>query len=234
MPPSVGRLEGERFDPLAWKPEYPNTAFDNMRPEDAFWAARIVARFSEETIRAVVGKARYTDPRATDYLTRTLMARREKVLRAWLTGVNPLVDAALDRNGRLSASNVAVAAGVASPPSSYTLSWFTLDGDSGKITPSGEPVRVDVAGAGQARAEPERGRPERRAPPAGSRRSHPLPRSRPEMSVSSVFGSRGITPITPHGRHIRPRSTSAAQPRGGSWPAWSATNQGTLETPNDG
>ena len=48
VPPSVGRFEGERFDPLAWKPEYPNTAFDNMRPEDAFWAARIVARVSED------------------------------------------------------------------------------------------------------------------------------------------------------------------------------------------
>jgi hypothetical protein len=150
VPPSVGRLESEQFDPLAWKPEYPNTAFDNMRPEDAFWAARIVARFSEETIRAVIGKARYTDPRAADYLTRTLMARREKVLRAWLTGVNPLIDAALDRSGRLTASNVAVAAGVVPPPSSYTLSWFTLDGDgdSGKISPIGEPARVDGAGVG--------------------------------------------------------------------------------------
>ena len=150
MPPSVGRLEGERFDPLAWKPEYPNTAFDNMRPEDAFWAARIVARFSEESVRAVVGKARYTDRRASEYLTRTLMARRDKVLRAWLTGVNPLVDATLDRNGRLSASNVAVAAGVATPPSSYTLSWFTLDGESGQITPVGEPTRIDVPGAATA------------------------------------------------------------------------------------
>ena len=147
VPPSVGRLEAERFDPLTWKPEYPNTAFDNMRPEDAFWAARIVARFSEETIRAVIGKARYTDPRATEFLTRTLMARRDKVLRAWLTCVNPLAEAVLDRNGRLSASNVAVDAGVTTPPSSYTLSWFTLDGnaDSGKTTPIGEPVRVDGA-----------------------------------------------------------------------------------------
>ena len=33
------------FDPLRWKPEYPNPAFDNMRPDDAFWAARIVATF---------------------------------------------------------------------------------------------------------------------------------------------------------------------------------------------
>ena len=58
MPDSVGRLEAERFDPLKWKPEYPNPAFENMRPDDAFWAARIVSKFTDEAIRAVVEKAR--------------------------------------------------------------------------------------------------------------------------------------------------------------------------------
>ena len=91
-PSSVGRFEGRSFDPLTWRPEYPNTAFDNMRPDDAFWAARIVARFSDSDIRAIVSKARYTDPRATDYITSTLIERRDKVLKTWLTGVNPLVD----------------------------------------------------------------------------------------------------------------------------------------------
>ena len=33
-----------------------NPAFDNMRPDDAFWAARIVSKFSDEAIRAVVEK----------------------------------------------------------------------------------------------------------------------------------------------------------------------------------
>ena len=41
-------------------------------------------------IRAIVEKARYSDPRATDYMTDVLVKRREKVLRAWLTAVNPL------------------------------------------------------------------------------------------------------------------------------------------------
>ena len=34
--------------PELWKPEYPNAAFENMRPDDAFWAARIVAQFDAE------------------------------------------------------------------------------------------------------------------------------------------------------------------------------------------
>ena len=59
VPPAVGRFESDAFQPELWKPEYPNPAFDNMRPDDAFWAARIAARFSDEAIRAIVEKARY-------------------------------------------------------------------------------------------------------------------------------------------------------------------------------
>ena len=51
-----------------------------MRPDDAFWAARIVARFTDEMIRGVVEKAQYSDPRATDYMTEMLIARRDKVV----------------------------------------------------------------------------------------------------------------------------------------------------------
>ena len=81
---------------MKWRPEYPNPAFDNMRPDDAFWGARLVATFTDERIRAIVAKARYSDPAATDYIAQTLIARRDKVLKAWLTGVNPIVDPSLE------------------------------------------------------------------------------------------------------------------------------------------
>ena len=93
--PSAGRFEADFFDPVAWRPEYPNPAFDNMRADDAFWAARLVSRFSDEAIRAVVAKARYSDARAAAHLTETLIKRRDKVLKTWLTGVNPIVDPVL-------------------------------------------------------------------------------------------------------------------------------------------
>ena len=54
---SVGRFEGDFFDPVKWRPEYPNPAFDNLTPDDAFWGARLVSKFSDEAIRAVVAKA---------------------------------------------------------------------------------------------------------------------------------------------------------------------------------
>jgi len=132
VPPSVGRFEAESFDPVLWRPEYPNPAFDNMRADDAFWAARIVARFSEGDIRAVVEKAQYSDPRATDYLTAALVERQRRVLRSWLNGVNPLVDFALDPEGVLTFGNAAVEAGVATPASDHELRWSRFDNDTGE------------------------------------------------------------------------------------------------------
>jgi hypothetical protein len=84
---SVGRFEGDFFDPVAWRPEYPNPAFENLRPDDAFWAARLVARFSDDALRAVVAKARFSEPGAADHVLATLIKRRDKVVRTsvWLT-----------------------------------------------------------------------------------------------------------------------------------------------------
>ena len=111
-----------------WKPEYPNTSFDNLRPDDAFWAARIVSRFSDEAIRAVVAKARYSDARAAEYIASTLIKRRDKVVRHWLTGINPIVDPALGPDGVLKFRNAAVDAGLASAtPIEYTLRWSRFD-----------------------------------------------------------------------------------------------------------
>ena len=49
--PSIGRFESSYFRPEDWKPVYANPAFANARPEDRFWAARIVAAFTEEQVR---------------------------------------------------------------------------------------------------------------------------------------------------------------------------------------
>jgi hypothetical protein len=142
VPASVGRFEGDAFDPERWKHEYPNPAFQNMRPDDAFWAARIVSRFSDEMVRAIVEKAKYSDPRATEYVTATLIKRRDKVLRLWLNQVNPVVDVALDASGTLTFENAAVAAKAAAPAESYTLQWFTLENARNERTNVGDPMTV--------------------------------------------------------------------------------------------
>jgi hypothetical protein len=124
---SVGRFESDFFDPAAWRPEYPNPAFDNMQAADAFWAARLVSRFTDEAVRATVRKARYTEPGAEQYITETLLRRRDKVLKTWLTGVNPLVNPAIDAAGTFTASNAAVDSGVAAAAASYVITWNRFD-----------------------------------------------------------------------------------------------------------
>jgi hypothetical protein len=82
---SVGLVEASTFDPVHWRPDYPNPAFDDRTTRDIVWGARIVGGFTDDHIRAAVKAAQYTDPRATEYLTQVLIQRRDKIVRAWLT-----------------------------------------------------------------------------------------------------------------------------------------------------
>ena len=139
---SVGRFEGDFFDPVKWRPEYPNPAFDNLRGDDAFWAARLVGRFSDEAIRGIVAKARYSEPGAAEHISTTLIKRRDKVLRAWLAVVNPVTNPRLSRDGMLTFENAAVAAGVTTAPLTYQLSWSRFD--NATSTPAGNSVETRV------------------------------------------------------------------------------------------
>jgi hypothetical protein len=137
--PAVGRFEAEFFQPDLWKPDYPNPAFDNAREDDAFWAARRVAAFTDDVVKAVVGAARYSDPRTEQYLVDTLIRRRDKVLARWMNGVLPLVDCAVAEQA-LTCRNAAVDLRLASAPRAYRVRWFRLDNATGATTPAGDEV----------------------------------------------------------------------------------------------
>ncbi len=150
--PAIGRIESSYFTPEEWKPEYPNPAFRNARPEDLFWAARIVAAIPEEAVSAVVSTAQYSDPRATQYLTQTLLERRTKILVAWLNVTNPVVNVAMSPSGALSFRNAAVDANMAKPAEHYTLAWSRFDNATSTHTAVGQEQKASATG-GQAPPE---------------------------------------------------------------------------------
>jgi len=135
---SIGRFEGDRFDPTKWKPRVPTAAFLRARADDDFWAARRVMAFSDEMIRAIVKTGQYSDGAAERHLADVLIKRRDKIGAAYLPAVNPLVHFALNATGALTFANAAVEARVASPPSDgYEARWFRFNNDTGETAAIG-------------------------------------------------------------------------------------------------
>jgi hypothetical protein len=133
---SIGRFEGDKFDPRTWKPQTPTTAYMEMREDDAFWAARRVMAFSDDLIRAAVHAGQYSDPAAEAHLVAVLIKRRDAIGRAYLPAITPIVDPRLD-GGMLAFDNAAVSAGFAEAPARYVAVWSRFDnatGDTQRIT----------------------------------------------------------------------------------------------------
>jgi hypothetical protein len=127
----VGRFEADRFDPETWRPRVPNPAYVRSRADDTFWAARKLMALSDDLVRAAVRAGQLTDPRAEQFLADALIARRNKIGRAFLAKVNPVVDPALGAGGSLTFRNLAVQYGFASAPAGYRAVWHHFDNDSG-------------------------------------------------------------------------------------------------------
>jgi hypothetical protein len=136
--PSIGRYEAASFDAQKWTPRYRNAAFDQLRPDDAFWAARRIVAITDEAIQAVVRTAQYSDSRAGEYLAQTIRARRDAIGRAWLNALLPLADCQLTAAGRLGCRNVAVEADLAVPADEYRIRWHRFDNAADLAEPFGE------------------------------------------------------------------------------------------------
>jgi hypothetical protein len=131
--PAVGNFTATGFYPLTWKPNYPNPAFLEMTPQDAYWGAKRVMSFSNEDIRAVVEQGQFSNPAVADYITKVLIARRDLVGKAWFSQVAPLEDFVV-ANGKLRFTDLGQKYGVLSA-SIYSYSWFSFDNQSGRKSP---------------------------------------------------------------------------------------------------
>jgi hypothetical protein len=119
---AVGNFTATAFDPLAWKPNYPNPAFVEMTPLDGYWGAKHVMAFSDEQIRAIVEEGRFQDPKVVDYITRELESRRDMTGRAWFSQVLPLEGFRIV-DDHLAFDDLGVQYGFSSP-GHYQFNWF--------------------------------------------------------------------------------------------------------------
>ena len=129
----VGRIESQLFDPERWKSNYPNPAFLSRRPDDEYWAAKIVMSFTDEDIRALVETGEYSDPGVVEYLTDTLARRRDKIGRAYFEKVLPLDSFGIS-NGELIFEDLAVKHQFRQPRE-LSITWSEFENDGGKRKP---------------------------------------------------------------------------------------------------
>jgi hypothetical protein len=88
--PSVGNLAYDVYEPDKFRTLQQNAAFRERTVGDGYWGAKLVASFSDAQIRAAVDAAHYDDPRATEYIVKALIERRDKVARFWFGKVTPV------------------------------------------------------------------------------------------------------------------------------------------------
>jgi len=143
--PSIGLFEGDEFDPVTWKPQTPVAPYMELRPDDAFWAARLVMAFTDDLIRAAVHTGEYSDLAAERHLAAVLIKRRDAIGRAYLPAINPVVTPRLDAGGALTFENAAVAAGFADAPTAYHAAWLRFDNASGGTTAIGQTESATTA-----------------------------------------------------------------------------------------
>jgi hypothetical protein len=128
----AGAFEAERFEPESWIPDYPNPAFLMMDDQDAFWAAKQVANFTDDEIRAIVDTGEFTDQRTAEWVTDCLIKRRDKVVRTWLSKT-----LAIDRfhveQGTLAFDEVGASYQLLSQ--SYVVRWYNYDNDQNVFHP---------------------------------------------------------------------------------------------------
>ncbi|HEU4535047.1 MAG TPA: hypothetical protein VFS00_13060, partial [Polyangiaceae bacterium] len=114
--PVFGYYSVESFVPEDWRPSTPNPAFGRMTERDGAWMARVLARFTDAHLAAMVERARLSRPELGAELMRLLRGRRDKVLARYLGRLAPLAEPSVRAGGggaELCLRDVAVEAGVA-------------------------------------------------------------------------------------------------------------------------
>ncbi|HYQ01328.1 MAG TPA: hypothetical protein VER96_21800 [Polyangiaceae bacterium] len=93
-----GYFNSYAFEPELWKNEYPNPAFSRASEHDNAWMARILSRFEDDDIRALVTLGRFSQAEHTAFVAQVLVERLQKILVRYLLRLSPLAELRVDGN----------------------------------------------------------------------------------------------------------------------------------------
>jgi hypothetical protein len=145
----VGVLDGAAYRPGEWKAETPAyLPFRIADDHDKLWASKILMRFTPEQIRAAVEAGRLSDPRATDFITETLVMRQQMTARHWFERASPLDRFAPAEDGRALCFDDLLLTYRLAPPSLVTRYGVTAYDRDGR--PLGVTAEVGPDAAGRA------------------------------------------------------------------------------------
>ncbi len=125
--PEVGYFDADLFEPQAWKPNYPNLAFERMDESDAYWGAKVVTAFTDETVQRLAESGEYSNSEVTNHIAGVLKRRRDAIGRTWFNKITPLEGFLLSTNGsnyRLSFKDLALERGYAGPDARTYRYWL--------------------------------------------------------------------------------------------------------------
>ncbi len=117
-----------------WKNDYPNPAFSRMTPRDAFWAAKIIMRFTREELEAIVATGEFSEEKDRAYFLDVLIERQQKCGRFGINSVNPLDEFRVDGNA-LEFTNLSEKYGFSEANTSYRIRWSAYNNENDSLQP---------------------------------------------------------------------------------------------------
>lgn len=125
-PAAVGYFDNNRFSPKDFKVQLPYYAFKDLTRADGFWAAKIIASFTDEDIKAMIRAGKLTNAEDAETIFQILSERRDIIARYWFSQASPL-DQFSFKNSRLIFSDLEISRGYA--PAEGTV--YTAEGFAG-------------------------------------------------------------------------------------------------------
>ncbi len=89
---ALGYLDNNQFDAGKYKVQLPYESFKRVTRADGFWAAKQIAAFSDDDIRAMVLAGKLSSPEDAELIAKTLIERRSLIVQYWFSKSSPLDD----------------------------------------------------------------------------------------------------------------------------------------------